>query len=275
MKNWLIVLVLVLLGLGAWYLFSVRQGAVEEVAPPPALVEAPPPAAPVKEPPQPVVMSPPPVVEPAVEQPPLPPLADSDPVVIASLSGLAGSAAVEQYVVSEDIVSRMVATIDALSARQVPGSIKVVQGPGGDFEVTADADPPSVILNPAGDPIRQYLLDPANYQRYTPYVERLEAMNTEELAAAYRDYRPLFEEAFRQLGYTQGDFDRRLGAVIDELLATPVVTEPVRLIKPEAYYLYADEALESLTAGQKILIRMGPDNAARVKAKLAEIRSAL
>ena len=73
----------------------------------------------------------------------------------------------------------------------------------------------------------------------------------------------------------EGDFDQRLRAVIDELLATPDVSGPLRLIKPEAYYLYADEELESLTAGQKILLRMGPDNAARVKAKLAEIRDAL
>jgi len=49
----------------------------------------------------------------------------------------------------------------------------------------------------------------------------------------------------------------------------------VRLIKPEAYYLFADKDLESLSAGQKILIRMGPENAARVKSKLTEIRAAL
>ncbi len=55
----------------------------------------------------------------------------------------------------------------------------------------------------------------------------------------------------------------------------PEVAGPVRLIKPEAYYLYADKELEALTAGQKVLLRMGPDNAARVKAKLTAIRDAL
>jgi hypothetical protein len=188
---------------------------------------------------------------------------------------LAGAEPVEQYVVSEDVVSRLVATVDALSGRQVPESIKAVQGPGGEFQATADDNPSSVIRNAAGDPIPQYLVDPVNYRRYTPYVETLENMSTAELAAAYRDYRPLFEEAFRQLGYPDGDFDQRLTAVIDELLATPDVTAPVRLIKPEAYYLYADKDLEALTAGQKVLLRMGPENAARVKAKLAEIRDAL
>ena len=54
------------------------------------------------------------------------------------------------------------------------------------------------------------------------------------------------------------------------MLATPDVSGPIRLIKPEAFYLFADEDLESLSAGQKVLLRMGPENAARIKAKLAE-----
>ena len=37
-------------------------------------------------------------------------------------------------------------------------------------------------------------------------------------------------------------------------------------------YVYADPELESLSAGQKILVRMGPANAAVVKDKLRQIR---
>lgn len=275
MKNWIIALVVVLLGLAAWYLFSTRQGAEEAAPPPPALVEPEVQAEPVEEAPVTEPATPGPVAEPPVEEPPLPALAESDPAAVETLSGLVGTEAVERYVVSEAVIARLVATVDALSGKQVPGSILAVEGPGGEFQATADDDPGSVIRNAAGDPIPQYVVDPVNYQRYTPYVEMLEAVDSADLADAYRNYQPLFDEAFRQLGYPEGDFSQRLGAVIDELLATPEVTEPVRLIKPEAYYLYADEELESLTAGQKVLIRMGPANAARVKASLLEIRDAL
>jgi Protein of unknown function (DUF3014) len=37
-------------------------------------------------------------------------------------------------------------------------------------------------------------------------------------------------------------------------------------------YEFADPALEARSAGQKIMIRMGSENAAKVKAKLREIR---
>jgi hypothetical protein len=77
------------------------------------------------------------------------------------------------------------------------------------------------------------------------------------------------------LGYPEGNFDHRLRSVIDEALAAPEPRQPIRLVKPEAYYLYADPELESLTAGQKALLRMGPENAARVKARLAAFREAL
>ena len=63
--------------------------------------------------------------------------------------------------------------------------------------------------------------------------------------------------------------------VIDHLLATPDVKEPIALTQPKVLYEFADPALQELSAGQKALLRMGPDNETRVKAKLREIRKAL
>jgi hypothetical protein len=40
-------------------------------------------------------------------------------------------------------------------------------------------------------------------------------------------------------------------------------------------YEYADPALESLSSGQKILLRIGAVNARRLKAKLTEFRAEL
>ena len=40
-------------------------------------------------------------------------------------------------------------------------------------------------------------------------------------------------------------------------------------------YTYADPALEGRPAGQKLLIRMGPENAKAIKAKLTELRAVI
>lgn len=75
--------------------------------------------------------------------------------------------------------------------------------------------------------------------------------------------------------------------VIDQLLATPVVKAPLRVkqVNPEAetesstpqrprYELITPE-LEQLTTGQKMLLRTGPQQAARLKVKLKDLRRAL
>ena len=50
---------------------------------------------------------------------------------------------------------------------------------------------------------------------------------------------------------------------------------PISSDRPWVRYEFADPALEALPAGSKMLLRMGPENARRLKAKLAELRSAI
>ena len=86
-------------------------------------------------------------------------------------------------------------------------------------------------------------------------------------------YYPLFQQAYRELGYPKGFFNDRLIQALDELLDTPSIPEPVGLVQPRLLYQFADPDLEARSAGQKIMIRMGGANAARVKAVLRAIRS--
>jgi hypothetical protein len=61
--------------------------------------------------------------------------------------------------------------------------------------------------------------------------------------------------------------------VIDSLLATPQPAGPIELTRPNVMYIFADPTLEARPAGQKLLLRMGPENAAKIKAKLTELRA--
>ena len=282
MRNWIIGAMLVLLGVAAYYYFSVYLPAGSEAESSntvPAVVAGPDPV-PVPLPAEPEVAIEPEIrIEtpspPPAEEIPLPQLMDSDPVVLATLGGLIGEAAVAQYLVSDNVISRIVATADTMGSKQIPGVVQVVQGPESPFEANVDYEPETLIRNQQGDVIPQFVIDPINYGRYTPYVELLEAMDSALLVETYRSQYPLFQQAYRQMGYANGDFNDRLIVIIDELLATPVANEPINLVKPEAFFLFTDPGLESLSAGQKILLRMGSANAARVKLKLSEIRDAL
>ena len=101
----------------------------------------------------------------------------------------------------------------------------------------------------------------------------MEQADTQKLVQTYVRLYPLFQKSYEELGYPKGYFNDRLVEVIDHLLATPDVPAPIALVQPKVLYEFADPALESRSAGQKMLMRMGPVNESRVKAKLRDIRN--
>jgi len=117
-------------------------------------------------------------------------------------------------------------------------------------------------------------LSPQNFARYDGYVSLLQSMDTGSLLTFYERYSPLFQQAWEENGGT-GSFSDRLLIVIDDLLETPDVAGPVYLTQYEAVYLFEIPELEAMTAGQKVLVRMGSANASVVKEKLIEFRAQL
>lgn len=191
----------------------------------------------------------------------LPALEASDEDTLASLLALFGEG-LRGLVVPDELIRRIVATVDALPRTALPVRLLPLRTPPGAFRVNRNADG---TLTVAAD----------NAQRYAPYVQLAERADPQAVAAWYTRHYPLFQQAYRELGYPHGEFHQRLLTAIDDLLAAPEPRQPPTLVQPKVYYAYADPALESLSAGQKLMIRMGPDNEARLKAKLRALRAAL
>lgn len=271
MKNpvrWLLV-ALLLAGLaGAWWRW--------QHAPPPAVAAPPPPAAAAS--PAVAAAS---VAAPAVQYPiesieaaasapaPLPPLGESDAAAKEALVALLGRDPVLRLLQVDDFVRRVVATVDNLARERATSRLWPVQPAPGRLLLVERADGPS--------------LADGNAERYTPFVKLVESLDTDRAVALYVRLYPLFQQAYEELGYPGRYFNDRLVEVIDVMLRTPEPVGPVLLTLPEIQgpyaskrpwvrYRYADPALESLSAGQKMLLRMGPANAGRLKARLRALR---
>src|SRR5262249_42566348 len=119
-------------------------------------------------------------------------------------------------------------------------------------------------------------VDPRNDERYSPLAEAVASIDAQSSASLYATLKPRIEEAHRELGQPDGSFDRTLERAIVELLETPVPSGQVR-VQPHGGlgYGFADSRVEDLTAPQKQLLRMGPENARIVQARLREIALAL
>ena len=118
-------------------------------------------------------------------------------------------------------------------------------------------------------------IDPASFKRYAPYVEVLESLETASLLQLYQEYKPAIEKIFAEIGSPSDSFDEKLEEAIDVLLDTPEVPFPVEVFTDSVMFKFADSQLESLTAPQKQLLRTGPENMRRIKAKLREIKETL
>ena len=192
-------------------------------------------------------------------QPPLPELAASDKAISDALADAVGAPLVAQYLVPDNIIRHMVVTVDNLPRQKVAVDRRPVVPATGTFMAHGDEE--------------HATLDAQNYQRYEPMVAAFSNLNMQRVGAVYLRFYPLFQKAYEDLGYPTGYFNDRLVKVIDMLLATPQITGPIELVRPNVMYVFADPKLEALPAGQKLLIRMGTDNAAAVKAKLMELRA--
>jgi Protein of unknown function (DUF3014) len=205
------------------------------------------------------VAPPPAAAEPAIKNPIVTP-DDIDPNLSATeqVATLIGTPRFEALFVPDDFVKKMVATVDSLARSDVAARMNPTKAPAGKFVTAGEGD--AVVLGAA------------NFARYAPWIELVDSLDADATAALYKRLYPQFQAAYENLGNPDQYFNDRVVEVIDHLLSAPEAPATIALVRPNVYYEFADPALEDQSAGRKLLLRMGPGNAARVKAKLTEIR---
>jgi len=181
--------------------------------------------------------------------------------VLGGLTELIGQDAVMRHLVPERLVRNIVVTIDNMPREKMALNQRPVQPTPGDFITTGEES--------------AVMLGPANYARYEPFVALVSNVDAKTLVSFYRGLEPLFQEAYEDLGHPNASFTARLNEVIEHLLQTPTPRGEIALVQPSVLYKYADERLENLSAGQKLMIRMGVNNATVIKGKLREIQAEL
>lgn len=202
------------------------------------------------------------VTDPPAEPPePLPELEESDDEAKSALAESAGDRQILDYLVPESVIRKLVASVDNATREKSEMKVRAVPPVEGRFRVSGGDD--------------RIVLDEANYERYRPLAHLIAGMEAKRLADAYMRFYPLLQDAYQDLGYPSRQFHNRAIEVIDHLLATPKVEGQIRLVRPHVLYEFADPELESLSSGQKALIRMGPENATLIKSKLREVRAEL
>lgn len=186
----------------------------------------------------------------------------SDSAAAEALAAIPGARGLASLLITRGLIPHIVATVDALPRHTIGNSILPLTPPAGAFAVDTSSGTPT--------------LGAADYARYDPYMRIVNAVDSRTLVTWYVHWYPLFQQAYRQLGYPRGYFNDRLLQAIDNLLAAPNAQPPVQLVATaNGRYAFADPTWEALSVGQKLMIRMGPEHERALKAKLRDIRTLL
>ena len=219
------------------------------------------------------ITAPAPAINYPVQAPPgmseLPPIEQAGSFIGKRITELFGAKNAKRFLQLDDFAHRVAATVDNLARPLAPPRMWPIRQTPGHFTVETGSD--------------GTVISAKNEARYAPFVALVESVDTARAVALYQRLYPLFQRAYESLGYPGKYFNDRLVAVIDLLLATPEPSGPLKVELPTIHgplkpthpwvlYRFSDPALEGLSSGQKILLRVGRDNEKRLKLKLAEIR---
>ncbi len=242
-----IFIVLIAVGVGIYYFFFREKPA----GVPPAQEVTPPAQAGVKEP---LAKEKAPELI-AVE------LDKSDELMRELAKGLSSNPTFASWLMTKDLIRKFVAAVDNIAQGMSPKSQVDFFSPKGRFKV----------IKRGG----KFYLDPAGYARYNPAADVFLSLDSKGCVELYRKLKSPIQEAYKELGYPEQEFDETLSLAIIELLKVPVVQGEIRLEERVISYGIFDPELEDLTDAQKHLLRMGPENVQKIQSKLREIASGL
>ncbi len=191
----------------------------------------------------------------------LPELSSSDNLMGQALASLINNKALMHIFNEGQIIRNIVVTIDNLPRKQISMRVMPIKKAPGKFMVEEHGQTTTI--------------SPKNSERYASYVQFAEAVDAQKLVQNYINLYPLFQQSYEEIGYPDQYFNDRVLFVIDHLLATPELAEPVKVVQPKFYYQYADNDLEERSIGQRILMRIGSNNEKLIKAKLQAIKQEL
>ena len=201
----------------------------------------------------------PPPPPPAPAEEPLPRLEESDDAVRDALGDIPLGTTGQQYLTPSNIIERSASVIYLMAQGDVPYKLLPVSQAKAPFPISDDGT--------------RVVTDPAGFERYDSLTQWLGSLDLGSLLSSLEWFIPLFREAWSYYGEDPTAFDMAVVMTLDLVIAAPEVDlSEARLIRREAVWIFEDPAIEGLAPIQKLMLRMGPENAEILKAKAAEAR---
>jgi hypothetical protein len=188
---------------------------------------------------------------------PLPPLDETDALVRQLVGQLSSHPAVAAWLTTDGLIVNFALVAQRIADGDSPRQELATIGPISPFRPRTSR----------GD----LFVDPASYRRYDRYAQSVASLDARGTARLYATLKPRIAEAYARMGKPPANFDAVLERAIVELLRVPIVQGDIELAPSGIVYAFVDPRLETMSAAQKNLLRMGPENIRTIQGKLREI----
>ncbi len=191
----------------------------------------------------------------------LPPLDLTDTIVRELVGALSSRPELAAWLATDGLIRNFVASVDAVANGATPSAQLQRLAPARPFAVHSRGD--------------AAIIDARSYERYDGIAATVEGLDAQGLARVYATLRPRLQDAYRELGYPEGNVDAAVERAIGRLLDAPILEREVEVHRALVFYQFVDPRIERLSAAQKQLLRMGPRNQRLVQDKLRAVGRAL
>lgn len=116
-----------------------------------------------------------------------------------------------------------------------------------------------------------------SYARYQTAVDFVDSLDPQKVAEWFEMAEPVLQQCCKKLGYQDKNIRQLLTEAFNTILTTPKFDFDPQLVPTgtDGIYHFADPVFEQLNDAQKLLVRLGPANCAKLQAKCSDIADAL
>ena len=187
----------------------------------------------------------------------LPSLNDSDDFVLEGLRALQNGAALIRVLADEQLIRSIVVFVDNISRGEFPQTSLPYK------RIEQEMSVRNIDEN-------LFVMEANAHERFNQLIDTFVAVDTDQAMILYRTLQPLFQQAYAEIGSRNVNFDDTLRSAINAVRRSPNAEGPYQLVKPSVMFLYADADIENMEEMEKQLIRIGPENTEKLKAKLRQ-----
>jgi predicted Holliday junction resolvase-like endonuclease len=187
-------------------------------------------------------------------------LEDSDAVFKGAVGQV--SEGLAQWFGTKGVIKKNIFLINDISQNQILAKNRKFLKPPQKIEVQKDAN--------------GLYLGEKSYKRYDAFTQAINHIDVQKGAGIYRAFEPLFSQVYQVFSYPDAyQLDDIFLKAAANIIKAPVIEGRIGLIKHSLLYKFKDKKLEGLSAVEKQMLRMGPENTRVIQAKLRVLVEAI